>query len=271
MRDARVGMLPPKLAQIIINLAVNARDAMGEKGTLTIKTENVILDDEYCRTNAEAQPGEYVMLAVSDTGHGMDLKTIQHIFEPFYTTKELGRGTGLGLAMVYGIVKQHNGHIKCYSEVGKGSTFNVYLPAIVSEPEDDLEPMSELPCGGNETILLADDEEYLRDLAERILTRNGYRVLTAATGQEALKIYSREKEEISLVILDLIMPKMGGKDCLRELIKIKPELKILVASGYAADQSIKECIEMGAKGFVTKPFRFNDLLTQVRKALDEIR
>jgi len=258
-----------QIEQIVINLAVNARDAMGEKGTLTIQTENVFLDQEYCRLNVEAKPGEHVMLSVSDTGSGMDRETVQHIFEPFYTTKELGRGTGLGLAMVYGIIKQHEGHITCCSELGKGTKFRIYLPAILSAPEEVAESVAEMPAFGTETLLLVDDEDALRNLGERILTKNGYTVISAANGVEALAVYAREKEKISLIILDLIMPAKGGKDCLHELLKIDPAVKVLIASGYSAGTSKKECVEMGAKGFVGKPFRIKDLLLQVRKTLDE--
>ena len=260
---------PGQIEQIIMNLAVNARDAMGEKGSLTIRTEDVTLDEEYCRLYVEAQPGDHVLLSVSDTGHGMDRDTLQHIFEPFYTTKEIGRGTGLGLAMVYGIVKQHGGHINCYSEVRKGTTFRVYLPAILSEPEDVAESVAEMPAFGTETLLLVDDEASVRGLGQRILTKSGYTVLIAANGEEALTLYTQKKKQVSLVILDLIMPSMGGKDCLHELLKIDPAVKVLIASGYAADETTRECVRLGAKGFVAKPFRLKDLLRQVRKTLDE--
>ncbi len=265
----RINADPGQIEQIIMNFAVNARDAMGEKGSLTIRTEDVVLDEEYCRMNAEARPGDHVMLSVSDTGHGMDRETLQHIFEPFYTTKELGRGTGLGLAMVYGIVKQHDGHLTCYSEVGKGTTFRVYLPAILSEPEDVAESVVETPAFGTETLLLVDDEEFVRDLGARILSRVGYKVLTATNGKEALDLFQREHTQISLVILDLIMPEMGGKECLRELRKIDPNVKVLIASGLSADSSLTESSGLGARGFVSKPFKMKELLRQVRKVLDQ--
>ncbi len=197
----------------------------------------------------------------------MDKETIEHIFEPFFTTKEMGKGTGLGLAMVYGIVKQHNGHITCYSEVGKGTTFRVYLPAIEGEVETDVEDSGIMPAFGTETVLLVDDEEFVRELGARILTKHGYTVLQAANGREALDLFKKERSQISLVILDLIMPEMGGTECLKELLKIDPQVKVLVASGYSADASVKETIQMGAKGFVNKPFRVNELLRDVRKRL----
>ena len=265
----RINADPAQIEQIIMNLAVNARDAMGEEGSLTLRTENVTLDEECCRLNVEAKPGDYVLLSVSDTGHGMDKDTLQHIFEPFYTTKELGRGTGLGLAMVYGIVKQHGGHIDCYSVVGKGTTFKIYFPAIPSVDVTDVEESVIVPAFGTETVLMVDDEDHVRGLGERILKKSGYTVLSAANGEEALAVYSQQKEQISLVILDLIMPSMGGRDCLQELITIDPTVKVLIASGYAADETTRECIRLGAKGFVAKPYRLKELLKQVRKALDQ--
>ena len=198
----------------------------------------------------------------------MDTQTVEHIFEPFFTTKEMGRGTGLGLAMVYGIVKQHNGHITVHSEVGHGTTFQVYLPAIPGEAETGVETSEEAPAFGTETVLLVDDEEFVRELGARILTKQGYTVLQAEDGKKALDLFKKERSQISLVILDLIMPKMGGKECLKELLKIDPQVNVLVASGYSADASVKETIQMGAKSFVTKPFRGNDLLRDVRRVLD---
>ena len=251
---------PTQMEQVLMNLAVNARDAMPDGGKLTLGTRNVTLDEEYCKVHVEAKPGQYVLLAVSDTGHGMDKATIDHIFEPFYTTKELGRGTGLGLAMVYGIVKQHGGFINCYSEVEHGTTFNVYFPAIESQVELDVDKTGVMPAFGTETILLVDDEEFVRDLGARILSKAGYNVLTATNGREALDLFEKERTQISLVILDLIMPEMGGKECLKELRKIDPQLKVLIASGLSADPSTKESVEMGARGFVSKPFRFKELL-----------
>ena len=244
---------PGQIEQVIINLALNARDAMEGKGSLLLRTENVKLDDEYCRLNVEARPGDYVLLTVSDTGRGMDGETLQHIFEPFYTTKEIGRGTGLGLAMVYGIVKQHGGHITCQSEIGNGATFRIYLPAISGERKFAVELTTENEPEGTGTILLVDDEAPIRELGKRILTRNGYTVLTAIDGANALNIYERERERICLVVVDLMMPNLGGKDCMKRILEIDPEAKILVATGYAADGSTKECLDLGAIGVITKP------------------
>jgi CheY-like chemotaxis protein len=267
---ARISADPVQIEQVVMNLAVNARDAMGESGTLTIRTENVTLNEEYCELNVEAKPGDHVLLSVSDTGHGMDKETLLRIFEPFYTTKELGRGTGLGLAMVYGIVKQHGGHLGCYSEIEKGATFKLFFPATPSIEEPTAEETGVMPAFGTETVLLVDDEEFVRELGERILKKSGYTVLSAANGEEALALYSHKKKQISLVILDLIMPSMGGKDCLQEILKIDPEAKVLIASGYAADETTLECMKLGATGFVAKPYRFKELLKQVRRTLDKL-
>ncbi len=267
---AEVSADPTQVEQILMNLAVNARDAMPDRGGLTIITKNATLDQEYCKVHVGAKPGEYVMLSVSDTGHGMEKAAIEHIFEPFYTTKEMGRGTGLGLAMVYGIVKQHDGHITCYSELGHGTIFNVYFPAIERQLEPDLEESSVMPAFGTETILLVNDEEFVRDLGSRILSKAGYNVLTATNGREALDIFEKERTRIALVILDLIMPEIGGKECLEELRRIDPQLKVLIASGLSDAASVRESIRIGAKGFMYKPFKSRELLRQVRKVLDEV-
>jgi two-component system, cell cycle sensor histidine kinase and response regulator CckA len=266
---ARINADSAQVEQILMNLAVNARDAMPDGGKLTIATTDVSLDGKWCKAHVGSRPGEYVLLTVSDTGHGMDPKTVEHIFEPFYTTKELGRGTGLGLAMVYGIVKQHNGYIVCDSEIGRGTVFNVYFPPIEAYDDSSVEEPALVPTFGTETLLIVDDEELIRDLGHRILSKAGYKVIAARNGKEALTLFKKERPHVSLVILDLIMPEMGGLQCLRELLKMEPKLKVLVASGLSADSSIQEPIELGARGFVSKPFRGRELLRQVRKALDQ--
>ena len=216
---------PGQMEQILLNLAVNAQHAMPDGGRLTIETANVTLDEDYSRTHLDVEPGKYVLLTVSDTGHGMDKEVLEHIFEPFYTTKGPGEGTGLGLAMVFGIVKSHKGHITCYSEPGTGTTFKIYLPAIVQEIEQDVAATQQMPAFGTETILLVDDEKSIRKLGEQMLRMAGYRVLTATNGREALEVYRSNQDRIALVILDLIMPEMGGKQCLEELLKIDPKVK----------------------------------------------
>ena len=266
---AEINADPTQMQQVLMNLAVNARDAMPDGGKLTIETSSVSLDDDYCDFHVGVKPGQWVLLSVSDTGHGMDKATLDHIFEPFYTTKELGRGTGLGLAMVYGIVNQHHGHITCYSEIGHGTTFKVYLPAVRGPEEPEPDQTAIMPAFGSETILIVDDEEFVRDLGARILTKAGYTVLQATDGVEALEVYELERSRISLVLLDLIMPGKGGRECLKDLLKIDPQARVLVASGYSADASVRDCLALGAKGFVSKPFRIKELLRLVRSALDD--
>jgi two-component system, cell cycle sensor histidine kinase and response regulator CckA len=265
----RIHADPIQMDQVLMNLAVNAKDAMPDGGKLTIETSNVFLDEEYTRAHLGAKPGEYVLLSVTDTGRGINRETLSHIFEPFFTTKEAGKGTGLGLAMVYGIVKQHSGYITCYSEPDEGTTFKIYFPAIEMEMNLDVATTGIMPAFGTETILLVDDEELVRDLGKRILERSGYTVLTAANGKKALDLYKRERDKISLVILDLIMPEMGGKQCLEELLRIDPKARVLIASGFAADGQTRKAVEIGARGFVDKPYNMKGMLKAVREVLDQ--
>ena len=261
---------PGQVEQILMNLAVNAKDAMPDGGKLIVETANVILEQDYCKIHRVANPGSYVQLTVTDTGHGIDKMTIEHIFEPFYTTKETGKGTGLGLATVYGIVKSHKGHIVCYSEPDEGTTFKIYLPTIDSTQEArKTDEHLTAPQGGSETILLVDDEEPIRGLGTQILEEFGYTVLTAADGESALQLYSEEQEKIDLVILDLIMPGMGGKLCLLELLKINLEAKVAIASGYSPDGSTREILKNGAKGFISKPYDLRQMLKVIREVLDQ--
>jgi nitrogen-specific signal transduction histidine kinase/ActR/RegA family two-component response regulator len=259
---------PTQVEQILMNLAVNARDAMPNGGELTIETGNAKLDEEYCGIHPGVKPGDYVLMSVSDTGHGMDKETLNHIFEPFFTTKGIGQGTGLGLAVVFGIVEQHGGHITCYSELGQGTTFRIYLPVIHNETKGETPTDMPVLPRGTETILLVDDEEMITDVGKRILERSGYSVLTAADGKKALKLYRNLRDKISLVILDLIMPEMGGKTCLEGLLKIDPQVKVLVASGSATERQSKVAIETGARGFIGKPYDMRQLLEAVREVLD---
>jgi len=228
-----------QIEQIIINLAVNAGHAMPEGGSLVIETKTVNLERAYCLDHIEATPGPYVLLSVSDTGAGIDKKTLERIFEPFFTTKGPGIGTGLGLSMVYGIVKQHGGHITCYSEPGAGTTLKIYFPAIDSEVKSEKPMDLVVPKRGTETILLVDDNESVRDLGEEMLLEYGYSVITASNGREALQIYSSERENISLVILDLFMPEMGGKECLRALLRMDPKVRVLLVSGFTQNGEIR--------------------------------
>lgn len=263
----RVNADPTQIEQILMNLAVNAKDAMPEGGKLTISTRNRVLDEHYCRMNLGVKPGNYTLLTVADTGEGMSTETLQHMFEPFYTTKGTGRGTGLGLAMVYGIVEQHGGHITCSSEIGTGTTFDIYLPAIAREADEEAHKTKPTLAHGTETLLLVDDEDFIRDLGRRILERSGYRVLVAANGKEALVLYRKEHDRIALVILDLIMPEMGGRQCLAELLQIDPQVKVIIASGYLAEAHAGE-LATAAKAVVSKPYDITQLLRAVREALD---
>lgn len=260
---------PAQVEQVLMNLAVNARDAMPEGGRLTIKTDNVILDDAFCRTHLESKPGEYVELTVSDTGHGMDGETLKNIFDPFFTTKGVGKGTGLGLAMVYGIVKNHDGNILCESKLNQGTTFKIYFPAAQQERETETLKEDQEVRGGSETILLVDDEEPIRNLGLQIFRNYGYRVFQAPDGENALRLYQDKKDEIDLVVLDLIMPVMGGKRCLEELLRIDPKVRVVIASGYSPEGTVKEILEKGAKNFIHKPFNMKEMLQVVRKVLDE--
>lgn len=262
---------PVQMEQILLNLSSNAADAMPEGGRLIIETANITLTSEYCDTHLGAQPGQYVMLAVSDTGCGIPKEARPHIFNPFYTTKEVGKGTGLGLASVYGVVKSHNGYISCYSEVGQGTTFKIYLPVIeaaAQTPEPALARPS-LPPGGIETILVVDDEPDVRDSVAAMLSRLGYTLTTAASGEEALTCLRQQPKPPDLVILDLGMPGMGGHKCLDALLQRHPQLKVLIASGYSANGHARQALEAGAAGFVSKPWQFADLAVQIRKVLDE--
>ncbi|MHB8202773.1 MAG: PAS domain S-box protein [Desulfomonilaceae bacterium] len=260
---------PSQIGQIIMNLGVNARDAMPEGGTLSVITANDQLDQDFCRRHLGAKPGRYVSLTVSDTGYGMDQEIQLHIFEPFFTTKEVGKGTGLGLATVYGIVKLHDGYIICYSEPEHGTTFKICFPAISFKREPQTKVEETLLRGGSETILLIDDDTSVRDWGTEILSSVGYKVLTATNGKEALEIYQRERERISLVILDLIMPEMGGKQFLTEILGINTKGNVLVVSGFPVDKQANSMLAAGAKAFVQKPFNAKQLLDKIRQILDE--
>ncbi len=259
---------PGQLQQAVMNLAVNARDAMPEGGKLIIETANVVLDDEFCEAHLGIEPGSYLMLAVSDTGGGMEKHTQQKIFDPFFTTKEVGKGTGLGLSIVFGIIKSHGGTVTCHSNPGQGSTFKIYFPTIMQNPELHQEAESERPSEGTETILLVDDEDALRRLGENILQRFGYSVLSSSDGLQALEMLREHGEKISLIILDLIMPLMSGRECLREILKVYPVAKVLIASGYGADGQIDAALQEGAIDSINKPYEVRQLLEAVRRVLD---
>ena len=264
-----INAAPNQIDQILMNLAVNARDAMPDGGRLTIKTQNMTLDEKYCRLNPLAKPGRYALLTVSDIGIGMDKETVSHIFEPFFTTKESDKGTGLGLSIVYGIVESHGGRIICNSEPSVGTTFKIYFPAIEEVPEEQYSENKEPPKGKGETILLVDDEPNFLEIASRQLTGNNYKVITVSNGKEALELYENHRDQINLIILDLIMPKMGGEECLQALLRMAPTVRVLVASGAQMTGMAEELKASGAKGLIKKPFNISHLLEKIRKIIDE--
>jgi PAS domain S-box-containing protein len=270
-RDLGVTFVDPgQIEQVLMNLVVNARDAMPEGGKLTIETANVEFDDTYAASNTTVEPGPYVMLAVSDTGCGMDTETKARIFEPFFTTKDKGKGTGLGLSTVYGIVRQSGGDIHVYSEPGQGTTFKIYLPRKLSTmTAESRTPMAPTHLTGDETILVVEDEEAVCNLAKRILGAAGYTVLTAASGGEALAKCERHEEEIHLVLTDVVMPEMGGRVFAERLAKLRKGIKVLYMSGYTDDAIAHHgTLDPGTK-FIGKPFNAADLTRKVREVLDE--
>jgi PAS domain S-box-containing protein len=260
---------PAQIEQVLLNLGVNAQHAMPDGGQLLIKTNNVSLSDEYLRKHLGARPGHFALLTVSDTGVGMEPDVLDRIFEPFFTTKTNAGGTGLGLSMVHGIVSQHGGYIRCYSERGRGTSFKIYFPVSASENISDLATTREMPAFGTETILLVDDDDRVREMGRQMIQMGGYKVLVARSGEEALETYMSYRSEIALIVLDLIMPGMGGSRCLEELMRIDPASAVLVASGYSEDGlRIGERVP-GARGFISKPYDAKDILIAIRKVLDK--
>jgi CheY-like chemotaxis protein len=262
-----------QIEQILMNLSINASNAMPDGGRLVFETCNVDLDREYGLSHLEAGEGPHVLLSISDTGQGMDTETRRRIFEPFFTTQEIGQGSGLGLAMVYGMIKNHGGHIICYSEPGQGACFKLYFPAIHSlQPMPAAETVVKpaLPSG-TETILVVDDETVILDLAETILSRFGYRVIRAENGEQALAIVAEQSGQVDLVILDLNMPGMGGHSCLEALAARYPDLPVLIASGYSPNGSVRDTLAAGAAGFIGKPYQLKEMLKVVRDIIDAPR
>ena len=259
-----------QIEQVIMNLAVNARDAMPQGGKLTIETANADLDENYLREHGiEETPGPYVMLAISDTGSGMDKETQEHIFEPFFTTKEVGKGTGLGLSTVYGIVKQSNGFIWVYSEPGKGTTFKVYLPKVKGDVEpEEKEQTSVDDLGGSETVLIVEDDNRLLKFAQKVLQSYGYRILAAENGEEALKIGKEHEGPIHLMITDVVMPKMGGREA-AELLHHYPQMKVIYMSGYTDNAIVHHGVLAPGLNFLQKPFSPEGLARKVREVLDK--
>jgi CheY-like chemotaxis protein len=259
---------PVQIDQVLMNLCLNARDAMPKGGQLIIETQNADFDKEYCRLHAYVQPGSYVLLSVSDTGIGMDAATIERIYEPFFTTKEVGKGTGLGLATVFGIVRQHGGFINVYSEPGKGTTFRVYLPSDHGVPDPAKTESDERPPQGTETILLAEDHEGLRELAQETLEALGYRVVLATNGTEAVELFKANSDRIDLVILDVVMPGLSGPDAYLEMSGIRPKLGVVFATGYTAEAaSLTSLVEKGAT-VLQKPYSAKTLSRAIRGVLE---
>ena len=263
---------PGNMEQVIMNLVVNARDAMPEGGKNTIKTENVDIDEGYCEINNYARPGKFACLSVEDTGIGMDKEIIQHIFEPFFTTKGVGKGTGIGLSVVHGIVKQHEGWINVYSEPGRGSAFKVYLPvsSVESKGEAKEEVISIQDCHGKgERILLVEDDDGIREFAKRVLVESGYVGFEAANAEEALNIFGKEKGDFHLVFSDVVLPEKSGLQLVEQLLCRKPELKVLLTSGYTDQKSQWPVICEKGYRFIQKPYGLTDLLRVVREVIEQ--
>jgi signal transduction histidine kinase len=260
---------PGQLEQVLINLAVNARDAMPGGGDLTITTDNVELSDEHGDRHLGAAPGNYVMLAVTDTGSGMTKDVQQRLFEPFYTTKGPGKGTGLGLATVHGIVKQSGGDVYVYSELGHGTTFKVYFPRLTkAEPVTAAQEHRAITPSGSETVLLAEDDEAIRTLGARVLGGLGYNVLVARTGGEALRIVAEHKGQIDLIATDVVMPEMNGSQLVERVLEARPGMRVLFMSGYTDDEVMRRGVIDGQTAFLQKPFTPDLLAHKVREVLD---
>ena len=261
---------PGQIEQVIMNLAVNARDAMPRGGRLTIETANVFLDEDYAQQHVSVKPGSYVMLAVSDNGCGMDQETQSHLFEPFFTTKEKGKGTGLGLSTVYGIVKQSGGNIWAYSELGRGTTFKIYLPMVTQAVKEKYArpERRRISARGAETILLVEDEKAVRMMIRKTLQSKGYTVLEAQHGQEALSICEDYSGPIHLMVTDVVMPLMSGKELAEQLAPQRPEMKVLYMSGYPDNSIVQHGVLEPGTEFLQKPFTLNTLEAKVREILD---
>jgi two-component system, cell cycle sensor histidine kinase and response regulator CckA len=256
------------IEQVIMNLVVNARDAMPQGGKLTMETDNVILDDAYAQAHLGVKPGPHVMLAVSDTGTGIDKATLARIFEPFFTTKESGKGTGLGLSTVFGVVQQSGGSVWVYSEVGKGTTFKIYLPRVDEAVEWAGENAPPTTLRGSETILLVEDDDQVRIVARSILRRAGYHVIDARNAGEALLHFERHPATIDLLLSDVVMPQVSGPELAKRLASTQPEMKVLCMSGYTDDSIVRHGVLEAHLAYLQKPITPETLTARVREVLD---
>ncbi|MBD2302655.1 response regulator [Nostoc sp. FACHB-190] len=251
-----------QLHQVLMNLCVNARDAMPNGGILKITAENFVVDENYANMHLDSKIGPYIVISVIDTGLGIPTEILDRIFEPFFTTKELGKGTGLGLSTVLGIVKNHGGFINVHSEAGQGSQFKIYLPAQeITETVEEVEAV--FPGGNGELILIVDDEAAIRDITKTSLESYNYKAITASDGIEAIALYAEHRDEISLVLTDMLMPSMDGLTTIRTLQKINPEVKIIAISGLVSSDKVNAAYNMGIQAFLSKPYTANQLLEAI--------
>jgi CheY-like chemotaxis protein len=258
-----------QIEQVMLNLYINAWQAMPDGGEIYLETKTVALDEKFCLPY-NAAPGDYAKISITDTGKGMSSSVLQCVFDPFFTTKEKGRGTGLGLASAYGIIKNHTGIITASSEVGQGATFDIYLPLSDQQVIKAKRPSEEL-IKGSETVLLVDDEKMILDVGQAMLEKLGYQVFVAQDGQAAVEIISANNTQIDLVILDLVMPEMDGDTTFDHIRAINPGIPVLLSSGYSVDGKATEILQKGCNGFIQKPFNISKLSQKIRQVLEDIK
>ncbi|HSF22671.1 MAG TPA: ATP-binding protein, partial [Blastocatellia bacterium] len=259
---------PTQIHQVLMNLCVNARDAMPHGGVLSVKAENISIDESYSRMILDATPGQFVLITVTDTGTGIPTEIISRVFEPFFTTKDHGKGTGLGLSTVLAIVKSHGGFVNVYSEPGRGTQFRVYFPAAESSlTTQTREERPNVPYGRGELVLVVDDEAAIREITRTTLENFGYTALTASDGTEAVALYAQNRDSIGVVLTDMMMPYLDGTATIRALQKINPTVKVIASSGLADDGKATEAADLGVKTFLSKPYTAEDLLNAIAEVL----